>query len=188
MPDQLLLYWQTEGWNAYANGLFWTVNPDDYEDTVDEWLADTPFEQIDAYHVIARTAFGELFLCGEKRGCGLKIVCSLHAIFARDVKALPPSRRDLDIRQFFAYTDQAGCDLVDVHGQPLFAKALQSLGPVAPDEMYGFEPALVVGGQMTLDRLRKVKIAPHLSILRQLAAPTMPYGNVNIDKLIKDNT
>jgi hypothetical protein len=46
LPDQLLKYWKEEGWCAYANGLFWTVNPDGYEDLVDEWLYDTFLEQI----------------------------------------------------------------------------------------------------------------------------------------------
>ncbi|BEV17158.1 hypothetical protein HBDW_39460 [Herbaspirillum sp. DW155] len=37
LPDQLLKYWEREGWCEYANGLFCTVDPDDYEDLVDEW-------------------------------------------------------------------------------------------------------------------------------------------------------
>jgi hypothetical protein len=68
LPDQLLTNWQEEGWCGYANGLFWTVDPDDYEDIVDEWLEDIPLEQLDAFHVIARTAFGDLYLWGEKTG------------------------------------------------------------------------------------------------------------------------
>jgi hypothetical protein len=51
--------------------------------------------------------------------------------------------------------------------------------------MYGFEPALVLGGRMTFDRLRRVKLDQHLTILRQLAAPTMPFANVDIDKLVR---
>jgi len=38
LPELLLTYWQEVGWCCYANGLFWIVNPDDYEDLVDEWL------------------------------------------------------------------------------------------------------------------------------------------------------
>jgi hypothetical protein len=30
LPDLLLDYWEHEGWNGHANGLLWTVNPDDY--------------------------------------------------------------------------------------------------------------------------------------------------------------
>ena len=62
LPDQLLKYWQEEGWCGYKDGLFWTVDPDDYEDLVDEWLADTPIEQLDSFHAIARSAFGTPYL------------------------------------------------------------------------------------------------------------------------------
>ena len=55
LPDQLLKYRQQEGWCAYANGLFWTVDPDEYEDLLDEWLENTQLEQLDAFHVIARS-------------------------------------------------------------------------------------------------------------------------------------
>lgn len=61
LPDQLLTYWREEDWSSYANGLFWIVNPDDYEDIVYEWLKDTSLEQIDAFHVIGRTTFGDLY-------------------------------------------------------------------------------------------------------------------------------
>lgn len=79
------------------------------------------------------------------------------------------------------------------HGNPTRAEggftpidvALGNLGPLAPDEMYGFEPALVAGGKMRLENLRKVKLDQHLTILRQLAAPTMPFSNIDIDKLLK---
>lgn len=75
LPDQLLSYWKSEGWCGYRHGLFWTVNPDDYADVLDMWLEDTPFEEIDSYHVIARTAFGKLFAWGERTGPSLTVSC-----------------------------------------------------------------------------------------------------------------
>lgn len=52
MPDQLLSYWQEEGWCSYANGLFWTVDPDEYEDPFNKWLGNTKLEQLDAFHLL----------------------------------------------------------------------------------------------------------------------------------------
>ncbi len=37
----------------------------------------------------------------------------------------------------------------------LFKPALKSLGPLKSDEMYGFVPALALGGQMELKNLQK---------------------------------
>lgn len=186
LPDQLLRYWRQLGWSGYANGLFWIVDPDDYEDLVDEWLDGTPLEQIDAFHAIGRTAFGKLFLCGERTGSSVTVSCPLHAIFAlpRELRRKSPGDLDRTI-QVFVTKDKAVCDYNDDFGQPLFERALAKLGPLAPDEMYGFEPALVAGGKMRLENLRKLKLDQHLTILRQLAAPTLPFSKVDIDKLLK---
>jgi hypothetical protein len=187
LPDQLLTYWQQEGWCGYANGLIWTVDPDDYEDLIDEWLEDTPLERLDSFHVIARTAFGKLFTCGEKVGPVLDIASLTHSLFAlaKDLRSKSPADLDFEVRGFFAGTTRRGCDLIANDKTALFEPALKKLGPLAPDEMYALEPALAVGGSIALEHLVRVKLDPHLTILRQLAAPTMPYAHIDIDKLMQ---
>lgn len=186
LPDQLLKYWQQEGWCAYANGIFWTVDPDEYEDLLDEWLENTQLEQLDAFHVIARSAFGDLYACGEKTGQSVTVACSLNTIFAlkNELKTKNKDDLNLSIRSFFSVSEKKDFDLSDESGQPLFERAMVALGPLESDEMYGFELAIVLGGKMLLDNLAKVKLDVHLTILRQLATPTLPLTNVNIDKLI----
>ncbi|PTT89446.1 GAD-like domain protein [Pelomonas sp. HMWF004] len=180
LPDQLLTYWRLEGWCSYGQGLLWTVNPDDYEDLVDEWLADTPLEQVDAFHAFARSAFGDLYLCGEKSGANATVCCSIHAITAVP-KALRPKdaeRRDSSIRSFFAASFTADYDRSDLSKKPLFKHACARLGVLAVDEMYGFEPALVLGGKPVLENLRKVKLDQQLTMLRQLGAPKLPFAKL----------
>jgi hypothetical protein len=183
LPDRLLGYWTDEGWSGYASGLFWFVDPDDYEDLVDEWLDGTRLDEVDAFHAIARTAFGELFLFGESTGRSVKISCATHAVFVRDLTKKVPQKLDLSLRAFIGMGKDA-CDLKDESGMPLFDRALRALGALGPDEMYGFEPAIILGGKMLLENLHKVKLDHHLTILRQLAPPTMPFSNVDIEKLI----
>lgn len=184
LPDRLLKYWADEGWSGYANGLVWFVNPDDYEYLVDEWLDGTRLDEVDAFHAIARTAFGEFFLFGESTGRSVKIGCATHAVFVRDLARKTSQKLDLSLRAFIGMSQDA-CDLKDESGVPLFNRTLVSLGALAPDEMYGFEPAIVLGGQMLLKNLRKVKLDEHLTMLRQLAPPTMPFSDIDIDKLIE---
>jgi hypothetical protein len=186
LPDQLLAYWKDEGWCGYADGLFWTVNPSDYEDLVDEWLADSPLEQIDAFHVIARSAFGHLFLFGESTGMGVSICPLIHCITAlqRDLLRKDVAELDRQARTFFSLKKPSYCDLQDESGEPLFKRAFETLGALAQDEMYGFEPAIILGEKMKLENLHIVKLDQHLTILRQLGAPTMPFSNIDIDKLI----
>ncbi len=186
LSNQLLAYWQTEGWSSYANGLFWTVNPEEYEDIVDEWLENSPLEQIDAFHVIARSAFGHLYLWGEKTGASATISPSINSIICL-ASNLKRKLNDADFytRTFFSNKTLNDCDYNDEFGVPLFTRALAKLGPLGADEVYGFEPAIVLGGKMQLDNLAKLNLDVHLTILRQLAAPTMPFSNIDADKIIK---
>ncbi|MGN6234186.1 MAG: GAD-like domain-containing protein [Trinickia sp.] len=185
LPDRLLRYWKEEGWCGYANGLIWLVDPDEYEDLVDEWLDGSQLEQIDAFHSIARTAFGKLYLFGEETGQSVTVNCATHAMFAleRDLKKKDQRKLDISVRAFLGLAKDE-CDLDDEFGKPLFDRAFKALGSLGPDEVYGFEPAIVLGGKMLLENLHKVKLDHHLTILRQLAPPTMPFSNVDIEKLI----
>lgn len=93
--------------------------------------------------------------------------------------------RDWSVRTFFASQTLRALDYPDETDQPLFDRALAKLGPLAPDEMYGFEPALVAGGKPRLEFLHRVKLDQHLTLLRQLAAPSLPLSGMDLDKLIK---
>lgn len=187
LPEQLLTYWKEEGWSGYAGGLIWTVNPDEYEDLIEAWLADTPLEKLDMFHVIARSAFGNLYACGEKVGPVVTVGCLLHEVYAQRSELRPKNAADLDFdtRGFFAYSTRRGCDLISNDKTALFEPALKKLGPLAVDEMYALEPALTAGGQVALENLARVKLHPHLTILRQMAPARMPYANLDLDKPIK---
>ncbi|NUT63551.1 GAD-like domain-containing protein [Herbaspirillum sp. C9C3] len=186
LPDKLLKYWEQEGWCEYANGLFCTVDPDDYEDLVDEWLADTGLDEIDAFHVIARTAFGDLYVCGEMTGCSVTISCALNMVSAleNELKEKTKEDQDFSVRFFFSYSEPAQLDMEDEDGEPLFERVRARLGALEPDEIYGFEPAIVLGGKFLLENLAKVNANVHLTILRQFAEPELPLAGIDIDKLL----
>lgn len=161
LPDQLLEYWQEHGWCGYADGLFWTVNPQEYEPVLEAWIGDTPFMEQDAYHIIARSAFGALYFWGERTGYALK----LSAIGSYVMPHSPPiTSLEKEIQMFFGGRDRKGNDFDN-----LFAPALKKLGRLKHDEMYGFVPALALGGPATLDHLQKVKAVEHLVLLAQLS-------------------
>ncbi len=167
LPNQLLQYWQAYGWSSYADGLFWTVNPEEFEPVVDAWLGETPFMEEDAYHLIARGAFGDLCFLGERTNRTLHLV-SIDGIM------MPPSEcsrhgADFNIRAFFGSQNRGAYNVNRAPGGALFARALKKLGPLAPDEMYGFVPALALGGPAVLDHVQKVKAVEHLVMLAQLA-------------------
>ncbi|TMU28891.1 DUF2169 domain-containing protein [Halomonas sp. ATBC28] len=71
--------------------------------------------------------------------------------------------------------------LTDMSEKPLFTQALKKLGPLRPDEVYGFEPALVAGGEWSVNNLAKLNLDIHLTILRQMAPPEIPFSGVKVD-------
>ncbi|GLO52626.1 hypothetical protein PPUN110474_40270 [Pseudomonas putida] len=73
LPDKLLQYWIEHGWCGYGDGMFWTVNPQEYEGVVASILESANLEKHDRFHLIARGAFGDLYLFGEETGFSLKI-------------------------------------------------------------------------------------------------------------------
>ncbi|MRV75920.1 DUF1851 domain-containing protein [Duganella sp. FT92W] len=163
LPDQLLAYWEEHGWCGYADGLFWTVDPQEYEPVLEAWIGDTPLMEKDAYHIIARSAFGKLYFWGERTGDSLKVFAPGSYCFPR--KAMyEESELDFGLRIFFSNRDRKENDFDD-----LFTPAMNKLGPLTCDEMYGFVPALALGGPSDLAHLQKIKAVEHLVFLAQLA-------------------
>jgi hypothetical protein len=172
LPEKLLEYWQEHGWCGYAQGLFWTVDPDEWDDALEAWIGETKFMELDSFHVIARTAFGELVLWGKNTGQSLKIVPAYGHVFpAFDAEAFARRGADKELQLFFSSSSRDAYDLKDVDDQPLFERALAKLGPLDHDTLYGFVPALALGGEPSLDRLQKLNGQVHLDILAQLTEP-----------------
>lgn len=169
LPDKLLEYWQKYGWCGYADGLFWTVDPDEWEEELEDWIGDTVFTEHDSYYVIGRTAFGELILWGKRTGQSIKVVTWWGMIYpAFDEKEFQDDGPNLSIQLFFSTSSRDSFDTKDEDEKPLFKRALEKLGPIDHDTMYGFVPAIALGGPCTLEHLQIVKAHEHLSILSQV--------------------
>lgn len=187
LPEQLLQYWKMEGWSAYANGLFWIVNPEKYEGLVELWLEDTHYPKIDKYHCIARTAFGVLYVWGERNNQWFTISCPTNTIVAFDNKLVKndPNPNDA-IRVFFAGSNIEGYDLQGLNKKDLFKPSLDKLDHLKSNEVYSFAPALVAGGSPIISNIEKEDLFIHLSILREIAPPSLPYSDIDIDALMQE--
>ncbi|VAW48914.1 FIG00957912: hypothetical protein [hydrothermal vent metagenome] len=175
LPDRLLGYWKEFGFCGYGEGLFWTVNPADYEETLELWLKNTPLWGRENYYVIARTAFGKLYVWGDKTGNATTIISYQHTIMPQDIpyETLDKEKIERFIGTFFSLQDKENADAYDKNDKLLFKKALKKLGQLKPDEMYAFVPALSLGGVADIKSLQKVKLQEQLSILAQLEEPTI---------------
>ncbi|HEL5052451.1 TPA: DUF1851 domain-containing protein [Stenotrophomonas maltophilia] len=169
VPDKLLEYWQAYGFAGYGGGRFWMTDPDEYAEALHAWLYGTEFYGKDHYYVIGRTAFGDLTLWGTKTGRSLTINCPWAMIFPTDKSRwMKEGKEDFLISAWVAFMTFDDMDETDDNDALLFDRAVKQLGPLAHDEMYGFVPALALGGPCRLDHLQKVKAAEHLLFLAQL--------------------
>lgn len=104
------------------------------------WIGKTSPMEHDAYHLIARSAFGDLYFWGECSGRSLTIYAPAAPAAPR-VSCLVGERTSLGVRTFFSGMTRRDNDLND-----LFVPALKKLGRLRHDEMDGFVPALALGG------------------------------------------
>jgi hypothetical protein len=176
LPSLLISHWENYGWSGYGDGIFWTVNPSEYATLIAIWLEHSGIEQACAFHVIARSAFGDLYLWQEKTGSRLTI-CAAYARYLYSKATSQTRDSDVSVESFFASKKPENIDF-----EGLFQGALKALGPLQPDEMYGFVPALALGGPADLKHLQKVKTIEHLTFLSQLE-PQTDWGFPDLDTL-----
>ncbi len=177
LPDLLLGYWQSEGFNQFRHGLYTSINPDAWQGVVDEWVAGTVFEQFGRFYAITRTAFGKLYLFNRQIG-RLTIEIACGELSTGSLSQVPPEDLWLDVSgRFSPHPDH--WDMLDHEDKYLFDRALKKLGPLAMDEMYGFEPSLLLGGPAKLENLVKVDAYTHCALLRRLIdKPWVPFTDI----------
>jgi hypothetical protein len=163
LPKQLLADWAEHGWSGYGDGLFWTVNPEDYQPVLEAWIGDTRFAKQDVYHVIARGAFGSLHLWGETTGDSLFI--SPPNSYCIVSGSIPVFAKVKSRAQFFFWSMPRQLNDFD----DMFKPAIKKLGHLKHDEVYGFVPAPALGGACTVKNLKIVKAVEHLVMLAQFA-------------------
>ncbi|MBV4543921.1 GAD-like domain-containing protein [Pseudomonas vlassakiae] len=169
LPRKLLEHWAEHGWCGYGDGIFWTVNPQDYEGVAASFIEGTALEGRDTYHIIARGAFGDLYLYGENSGFSLNIVAHTSN-YCGSADGLATDDRDREVDGFFLLMERESNDFGD-----FFEPAKKHLGVLGCDEMYGFVPALAFGGLSKVENLQKVSAVEHLILLSQLS-PLKPYS------------
>lgn len=168
LPAKLLAIWRDVGMGGFGNGMFWLVDPVEYSPVAKAWAEAVGLDG-NGLWIIARSAFGELFLWDESTTSIIEILARYQTIYRSDARTAPvPEHADLHLSIFIGMQNPDNLDFEDVSEEGLFRRALNKLGPLDENEMYGFEPALALGGMPVLENLRKVNAIEHLLLLPQL--------------------
>jgi len=171
VPEELIYIWEKYGICSYAKGLWWHTNPRDYDEVVEEWLIGTPYwePETNPYHVIGRTAYGSLYLWGEKTGRNLKIDPLMGIIFhsESDEKYISKGEAWIPIATFIGAGEKETYDVEDNNDKPLFDRIHKKLGTLKYNEMYTAVPMPMFSGGISVDNAQKEDLFIQLSILRQ---------------------
>jgi len=178
LPEQLFKYWREIGWCGFGNGLLWMVNPAEYEDILTYWLGNSDLGDRDDLSVIARSAFGKLYVWASKKGEILSINPHTNMMMYDNEKDeknnYTKEEENKYMRYFWSHQKKNFLDFKDESDQPLFNRALEKLGPLKSDEMYGFKHHYRLGGKMELENLEISKLEVYQHIASQL--PRMSTG------------
>lgn len=160
VPEYLLEHLKLDGWAGYRDGLLWTVDPQDFEPVVQAW-------KLPGKHpiAVARTAFGSLYLLREfvtPKGTTGFAILELNP-HTGDYMLVGPSAR-IFLTESLAQPDYFKTILREADAK----RAARDQGPLAWDEMYGYEPALALGGARKPENVRRVNIFNHHLLLSQL--------------------
>lgn len=181
LPQALLELWREIGWAGYADGLLWVTNPAEFSEVVESWLAGTTLQQKDQYNVIARGAFGDLFLWGTATGATIVINPLYSTVTTSEAdKYVLKGDSEIPLVSFFVSKTKEYLDFEDYKDKGLFKRGTKKLGILKSDEMFAFEPALCLGGLPRLENLAKLKMVEHLTLLAQLGE--IDFNHIDVSR------
>jgi hypothetical protein len=151
---------------SYAGGLVVITTPGALDDELHDWL----MGNVAGRRSIGRTAFGELLVFRDLRGRAREFgvgdpdgesdvaLVDVHfkkmTVLGNSVDAFLDSLDDADFQEAFLR-------------RSMFDEVKQRLGPCAPNECYGFVPALSLGGSEHAASVQRVDWRVHQAVLLQ---------------------
>ena len=172
LPEELLEFWSVFGFCSFLDGLFSIVDPQEYASILEDWFKRVGISlDDDKYYIIGKSGFGDLYIYAAEQGYCYK----LNSMNGWLIK-----QNNNSIDYFFSGLCTYTVDLEDLDtDEDIFKPAVEKFGKLDKDEMFGFVPSLVAGGEITLDNVEKVNLQIHLDIILQLTEPKI----ITIDDL-----
>lgn len=180
LPDELLMYWKKYGFTSFKQGMFWLTNPADYGYLVKTYLASTPLINRKNLYVIARSAFGHLYLWEKDKGniCDIRILSNMVFFDAKsEQQNLSIEDEEYEMNRFIGTNDTDILDIKDSSRTPLFERCLKKLGQLEINEMYGYKFNPAFGGKEGILNLDKVNLFVYADI--QLGIETPSFNIIN---------
>ena len=168
LPRRMLDFLQAVGFGRFGHGFLVMMHPHELDETLADWLGGFDPARVP----LARTALGDIVYFRDRR---------LHAAaidHPNAAKACDFCVVDVRHKRTLLLAPDPERFVVDALGdsklleallrKDLFDRALERIGPPELGEVYGFVPALALGGSEEPAALERMKAEEHLAILLQL--------------------
>ncbi|MDR2164522.1 MAG: hypothetical protein LBO79_02605 [Zoogloeaceae bacterium] len=168
LPDSLLEFWRTHGFCGFREGLFWIVNPEAYEPDMRKWFG--AFEGAKDYFVIARTAFGKLYLWSARTGALFTFADPGRGWLHQgkgSADDIAQGRADQCLETFLQAQEPDAQDIRDKNGQALFALVVEKLGPLSRDEVFHAPAPTLLPASEILPHFIKMDIHAYLGLMAE---------------------
>jgi hypothetical protein len=172
VPDWLIRFWVDYGWGSWRDGAFWICDPALLEPVRDAVLEGDPLIDPARAVLFAYTAFGDVLGFHPEI---MSFDINWHVFDAvgyndRQMRSDPKTGAPLSMAALFggAFSTMNSSPMDDENGDALLPQAIERLGRLEPGEIYGFFPALKMGGENRVENLKRVPIVEHCLFLSQL--------------------
>jgi hypothetical protein len=196
VPQALIRFWLEHGRGAYFDGLYWLCDPEPFDPVLEFiFTGDAEFSPSDMT-VVAYTAFGDLKVWHRRRR-QMNVSLLQSEVFNPPASAWHDRRTGQPFSEDFSVSNFAstGRWAFGPEDHEFLAAAAARHGALEPGEVYGFFPALQLGGAYKVENLKRVRAAEHFQILAQLDRfkltrltppdpPTHPYGHLEFVRYI----
>lgn len=161
--------WREVGWGLFGRGFLQLSPPEVWGEDLALWLGGEDPARVS----IGRTALGDLLYLRDLRGKARSLgYPEAIAAGAMDVSRVDVRYKRVDVlatsleQLAVLLGDPQWLD--DVLRKDLFDAAVDRIGEPGEHEMFGFVPALALGGEESADHLQRVAAREHLALLFQL--------------------
>jgi len=196
VPPALTRFWIEHGRGAYLDGMYWICDPAPFDPLLEDIFNGDPEFNPAEMTVVAYTAFGSLRVWHRQRR-KVNVDLLVNQVFNppasswHDSKTGQPYAEDFSVANHVAIVrTQYAAD------ETAFLKAaIAAHGRLRRGEVYGFFPALQLGGRYRVEAVQRVKAVEHFVFLAQLSPfslvgltppepPAHPYGRTEVVRQI----
>ena len=177
LPEDLRYIYFNYGRVLLDQGILQICNPDDFKGVLELLFAGDQDFSAENCFAYCFSAFGTIYFLHKEWGGG-SIEINEGEVFLQDF-CENKRHQVLDNNLIGApfIFDKEDHDYLADDEKYLFKRAVKKLGPLEIGECYGFVPTLAMGGEATLENLKRLKAAEHFSIVAQ----TMNYNLIHVE-------